>query len=141
MTSKVFIDTNILVYSVDTCDPTKQTAARSLLKEIAFRNNGVLSTQVLQEFYVTITQKLGINPLDAKALLVPLENIETVVVTSPLIRKAADISILNNISFWDALIVAAANDAGCKTVYTEDLNHKQTIENISIINPFFTGSY
>jgi predicted nucleic acid-binding protein len=134
--SKVFFDTNILVYALDRNDPQKQHLARDLLAQAALEGNGVVSTQVMQEYYVTLTKKLGLNPLDAKFLMSDLENFEVVQVTPSVIREGINLSVLNRISFWDGLILAGASSAACSVLYTEDLNHGQTIDGVCVTNPF-----
>jgi predicted nucleic acid-binding protein len=136
MTSKVFIDTNILIYALDKHDTGKQSRCRQLLKSLADNGIGVISTQVIQEFYVTITKKLGIDPLTAKEILVSFERFEIVITTLRMINEAIDCSIINRLSFWDALIISAAHEAKCNTVLTEDLNHGQIIRGATIVNPF-----
>ncbi len=137
MTSKVFIDTNILIYAADRHEPAKRKISRNLLKEIAGSEAaGVISTQVLQEFFVTATRKLGIEPLLAKELVHSFKNFEVITIVPTLIEEAVDISILNKISFWDGLIIAAAESARCSSLLSEDLNHNQIIRGVTIINPF-----
>lgn len=132
--NKIFIDTNILVYSVDKSDAVKRTSARNQLKSI--KNNGVISTQVLQEFYVAATKKLGVEPLLAKEIMHAFTNFEIVSISSDLIMQAIDCSILNKISFWDSLIVTAAESAHCNLIWSEDLNHNQIIRGVKVQNPF-----
>ena len=88
--SKIFIDTNILVYSLDQYNPKKQKECRRLLKSVTDDFHGVISTQVMQEFYVASTLKLGADPLIVKDILRSFERFETVVVTPELIREAID---------------------------------------------------
>jgi predicted nucleic acid-binding protein len=133
--SKVFIDTNILVYALYSKDRKRKQQARSRLKELEKENSGVLSTQVLQEFYVVATRRLGIEPLLAKGIVQKLENFEIVIVGTRLIHEAIDCSITNEISFWDSLIVVAAQSAKCDVLWTEDLNPGQIIRDVRIINP------
>jgi predicted nucleic acid-binding protein len=133
--SKVFVDTNLLVYSLDQSDLTKRNKCRELIKELAREKTGVISTQVLQEFYVATTGKLGADPLIIKDILRVLERFETVVVTPLLIREAVDCSVINRISFWDALIIVAAESAHCEILWTEDLNDGQVIRGVQIANP------
>jgi predicted nucleic acid-binding protein len=135
-TAKVYFDTNVLVYSADKNDTVKQLLARSVLREAVKSGLGVLSTQVLQEFYVVATKKLGIDPLLAKELITHFENMEVVHITPTLIREAIDTSIVNQLSFWDALIVVAAESAACRALLTEDLNSGQTIRGVRVNNPF-----
>jgi predicted nucleic acid-binding protein len=134
--SKVFLDTNILIYSLDQSDIDKKKNSRELIKALTSENLGVISTQVLQEFYIAATTKLGADPLLIKEIVRSLEKIETVTVTTTLIKEAIDCSVLNRISFWDALIVVSAESAKCKLLCTEDLNHGQIIRGVRIENPF-----
>ena len=133
---KVFLDTNVLVYQLDKRYLTKQRISRELAREAAGRGEAVISTQVLQEFYVVATTKLKVDVVLAKAIMNRLCNMEVVTVTIELISQAADIHIQNNISFWDALIVAAAASANCEKVLTEDMNDGQTISGVKISNPY-----
>jgi predicted nucleic acid-binding protein len=103
--SKVFLDTNILIYSLDSSDAGKRKKSRRLIKSLAGENSGVISTQVMQEFYVAATAKLGADPLLIKDILRSLERFETIMVSPALIKEAIDCSIINRVSFWDALIV------------------------------------
>ena len=133
MSEKVFIDTNILAYANDASDTVKQRMARACL--VAPEVDRVLSTQVLQEFYVVCTRKLGISPTAAKRLLRSLRRIETVLIDADLILEAADCSAMDQLSFWDALILVSAEKALCRELWTEDLNDGQTIRGIRIRNP------
>ena len=133
--SKIFIDTNILVYTVDNFNAKKKIKARNILKEMAKVNRPVISTQVLQEFYVIGTTKLKIDPILTKNILHTFENMEIVAIDTFLIKEAIDTSVLNKISFWDALIVVSAESAKCEKIYTEDLNHGQIIRGVKIENP------
>lgn len=134
--SKVFIDTNILIYSLDGSEPQKQEACRELIKDLSKKSLGVISTQVLQEFYVASTTKLGADPLIIKDIIRSLERLETVIITPALIMEAVDCSVTNRLSFWDALIVSAAESSNCSYLCTEDLNHGQLIRGVRIENPF-----
>lgn len=136
MPAKVFLDANILVYAQDKGSPKKQQRSRDLLAELINSGNGVISTQVLQEYYVASTRKLGVAPLAAKAVLKTFSAFEVVQVTPALIQEAVDCSILNQLSFWDSLIVAAADAAGCATLYSEDFNPGQMILGVKVVNPY-----
>jgi predicted nucleic acid-binding protein len=136
MFEKVFFDTNILVQALDRADVKKQKKARLLLREAGESNCGVLSTQVLQEFYVVTTKKFGLEPLAVKEIIRHFQNLETVIITPQLIAEAIDCSVLNRISFWDSLIVVAAESTRCGTIWSEDLNSGQTIRGVQVINPF-----
>ncbi len=133
--SKIFIDTNILVYCMDHHDSAKQKASRLLLQTLGNDHSGVISTQVMQEFFVVGTKKLAADPLLVKDILHSFENFETVIVTPEIIKEAIDCSIINRLSFWDALIVATADSAKCERIWTEDLNHGQVIRGVKIENP------
>ncbi len=133
--SKIFIDTNILVYCIDRHDPAKQKTSRLLLQTLGNDHSGVISTQVMQEFFVVGTKKLAADPLLVKDILHSFENFETVIVTPEIIKEAIDCSIINRLSFWDALIVATAESAKCERIWTEDLNHGQVIRGVKIENP------
>ena len=133
---KVFLDTNILVYSQDGHSRSKQRRARTLLRDVQDGGNGVISTQVLQEFFVTATRKLEIDPIVAKGMLHSLNALELVTVDADLIGEAADCSILNLLSFRDALIVVSAERAHCAELWTEDLNDGQQIRGVHVRNPF-----
>ncbi|MFO7447953.1 MAG: PIN domain-containing protein [Ignavibacteriaceae bacterium] len=136
MKNKIFVDTNILVYTIDTFDKDKQKKSRKLLKEIAVENIGVMSTQVIQEFYVTAAKKLSINPLLIKEIINSFEKFEIVQISISMIKEAIDLSMLHKISFWDALIIVSAENAKCHVLLTEDLNSEQMIKGVKIINPF-----
>ena len=136
MLIKIFLDTNILIYCFDKHDPVKQQKCRSLLKAINQDYNGVISTQIIQEFYIAGIKKLKADPFIVKGIIRSFENFEIVAIDLQVIYKAIDCSILNKISFWDALVVVSAENANCGELWTEDLNHGQIINNVKIINPF-----
>lgn len=134
--ARTFLDTNILVYCLDSHDPQKQATCRDLLRSLQAGNQAVISTQVLQEFYVAATRKLDVEPLAAKQVLQGFRNLETVVVNPALVEEAIDCSILHQLSFWDGLVIASAASAGCEVLMTEDLNSGQVIRGVRIQNPF-----
>lgn len=133
--SKSFLDTNILVYTLDEHNPGKKKKCRKLLKDFASRNEAVISTQILQEFYVVGTTKLGIDPLLAKSIIRAFENMEVVTINTVLIKEAIDTSVQYQLSFWDSLVIVAAESAKCEFLYTEDMNHGQVVRNLKIVNP------
>lgn len=135
MPGKVFLDTNILTYAQDADAPGKQRRSREVIAELGQSSDGVISSQVMQEFYVTATRKLGMPPLAAKAVLKTFAVFEVVQVSPALIQDAVDCSVLNELSFWDSLVLAAAAAAGCATVYSEDLSAGQTILGVKVQNP------
>jgi predicted nucleic acid-binding protein len=136
---KVFLDTNVLAYCLDENDHERQASARALVRTLGLEGRGVLSTQILQEFYVCATRKLGVKPIQAKAFLRSLERFETVLVTPDLVHEAIDCSVLQEISFWDALIVVCAESAHCDALWTEDLNSGQVIRGVKVENPLVEG--
>jgi predicted nucleic acid-binding protein len=135
--AKIFIDTNILVYILDKYDKNKQKIARKTLENIVENDIAVISTQILQEFYNICTMKLHIVPLRVKGYVHNYsENLEVVQNSSEIIERGIDISIISQISFWDALIIASAEYSKCSEIITEDLNDGQIINGIKIRNPF-----
>jgi len=134
--AKSFIDLNILIYALDQADPAKQQKARVLLKTLQEKESGVISTQVLQEFYVVSTAKLKLNVALVKKIIVTLKYFKTITVDLKMIDEAIDCSALNKISFWDALVVTTAKASGCHSIWSEDLGHGQLIDGVRIINPF-----
>ena len=135
---KIFIDTNILVYSLDKFEQEKQRKCRELLKTLTGEFQGVISTQVMQEFFVASTTKLGADVLIVKDILHSFERFETIIITPQIIEEAIDCSIINQLSFWDALIIAAAESAKCEKLWSEDLNDGQLIRGVRIENPLKT---
>lgn len=134
---KVFFDSNILVYYADENDARKQKIAVTLIKDAIASGNGMISTQCLQEFYNVITTKLRCDKDKAKELVKMFaDNLPVATISVPLILSAVDISIKNKFSFWDSLILSAANDTGCATVYSEDLTDRQIVGGAMIQNPF-----
>jgi predicted nucleic acid-binding protein len=133
---KVFFDTNVLVYAQDLDAPHKRERSRQLMAEVAAVGCGVISTQVLQEYYVTATRKLGVAPLAAKSVVQSFRMFEIVQLSPDLIEQAIDRSVLSQLSFWDALIVAASAASGCTTIYSEDLNAGPAIGGVRVVDPF-----
>jgi predicted nucleic acid-binding protein len=136
MPDRVFLDTNILVYAQDASSPDKQRKSREIILQLADSGDGVISTQVMQEFFVATTRKLGVDPLVAKGVLKTFAVFDIVQVSAALIHEAIDCSILNQLSFWDSLILAASASAGCSTLFSEDLNSNQTTLGVRVQNPF-----
>jgi predicted nucleic acid-binding protein len=136
MNDKVFLDTNLLVYLQSGMDATRYKAVQQLFRAHASEHMIVLSTQVLQEFYVAMTRKLNHDPLTIKSIMTLLMDFEIVQIQPAHILEAVDISILHRISFWDSLLVSAAVSAHCRILYTEDINPEQRIQGVRIVNPF-----
>ena len=135
--TKVFFDSNILVYFADSADPQKQQIAENLIKNAVINDNGVISTQSLQEFFAATTRKLLCTKEKAEEYVENFSDSFTVEqVSVPLILKAINISIKNQFSFWDSLILSATIQSGCIICYSEDLSNGQIIEGVKIVNPF-----
>jgi len=138
MSGKIFIDTNILIYAHDLDAGKKHTIAVEIIKDIWEGRNGVISTQVLQEFYINMTRKIlkTISPMEAREIIRSYLSWE-IKENSPMsIVRASEIEEKYRISFWDALIVVAAYSAKVDKILTEDLHDGQMIEGIFIENPF-----
>ena len=133
---KVFLDTNVLAYACDADQPLKREQARDLLNSLSRDVPPCISTQVLQEFFVTATRKMGVEPLQAKRIIHTFRQMETVLIDPEDISHAIDGSVIWQISFWDALILAAARKARCTVLYSEDLNDGQVYDTIRVVNPF-----
>ena len=134
--SKIFIDTNLFVYSIDQGEPEKKEKARAILNKIIDSHQPVISTQVIKEFYVVATTKLKAQQLIVKSIIHNFRNMEVVNNDLDLIEQAIDISVISQISFWDSLIIAAAEKANCEFVFSEDLNAGQTYRGVMVIDPF-----
>lgn len=137
MTEKVFVDSNILVYAYDRGSGEKHEFAAALLQQLWPEKLGVLSPQVLQEFYVAVTRKITI-PLQKETAreIVNLYAAWAVQISAAEVLAAFRIEDEALISFWDALIVASAVRGGAGRIVTEDLNSGQVIAGVTIENPF-----
>ncbi len=134
---KVFLDSNILVYSADERDLQKKEIASRLINEIAASGRGVVSTQCLQEFFNVAVKKLNLTKSEAKDYVEFFIDIFSVVeVSVPLILGAVDISVKTQFSFWDSLVLSTANGSNCVIVYSEDLSDGQIVGGTKILNPF-----
>jgi predicted nucleic acid-binding protein len=133
-----FFDTNVLVYLFDRSAGAKQKRARALLAELA--PTIVISTQVLQEFYVTTTAKLAppLSPEDAESQVRNFSAFDVVSIDVALVRSAISLSREHKLSLWDALIVESAHARGCTRLLTEDLQHGREFGRLRVENPFRT---
>jgi predicted nucleic acid-binding protein len=134
--SKIFIDTNIFVYSIDQKEALKKDRAREILKKVIDSHQAVISTQVVKEFYVVATTKLKADQFIVKNIIHNFRNMEVVNNDIELIEQAIDISVISQLSFWDSLIIAAAEKANCEYVFSEDLNAGQTYRGVMVVDPF-----
>jgi predicted nucleic acid-binding protein len=137
MNDKTFVDTNILIYAHDVDARAKHDVARGVLRELWSRRTGVLSMQVLQEFYVNVTRRIASPlPKDVARAVVNSYSIWCIDATPAEIAAAFRIEDESRIGFWDALIVASALKCGATRILSEDLNAQQTISGVQIQNPF-----
>ena len=135
---KFFFDTNVLVYLFDADSPGKRKQARALFQAHAGAGDILLSTQVLQEFYVVVTRKLA-RPLDAAAAgeaVVNFAELPIVNIDSKLVLAAIHRSRGSRLSFWDALVVQAAIEGNASTLYSEDMQDGMTLDGLKVVNPF-----
>ena len=140
MSDVVFVDTNILVYAHDRDAGSKREKAAQVLERLWDERLGRLSAQVLQEFYVTVTKKQSTGSVRASArevvsMYAPWVQHPT---TPETILRATELAELAQVPFWDALILASAEQAGAAQLYSEDLNSGQTIAGVKIVNPLMT---
>ena len=138
MNGKTFLDSNVLVYSVDESPAEKAKHERAIELLSAHPENLVVSTQVLQEFYVVTTRKLTVPLSEERAARAVrgLTKLDVVGVDAPLVLAAVDTSRLMRLSLRDALIIEAASRSGCERVLSEDLNAGQVIRGVRSENPF-----
>ncbi len=138
MTGVDFFDTNILVYAYDSHYPDKQKRAQDMIADAIRNESGVISTQVLGEFFSVITKKIlqPISVNDAKAIVDNLALMVVQEIDLLIVKRALETVSTYAISYWDALIVAAAERSRCERIMTEDLNAEQLFHGIRVVNPF-----
>jgi len=136
MARRSFIDTNVLIYAVDHADPVKRETALGLIERHAKDKTGVISTQVLQEYFSAATRKLGVDPLHARQHLRDFRVFDIVQVTPEIVEEGVDCSILEKISFWDGVILASAQSANCSELISEDLGDGRSMRGLVVRNPF-----
>lgn len=137
----VFVDTSVLVASEDRADAVRHAAARAWLRELWLRRIGRLSTQVLSEFYLCTTQKLS-PPMpagDARAEVRRYQRWEPWTVDHATVETAWAVESRFGLAWWDALLVAAAQQQGCTLLLSESLPHDQLFDALRIVNPFIAG--
>jgi len=133
-----FLDTNILVYAYDRSAGQKHTLAVQLVEGCWENENGCLSIQVLQEFFVTVTRKIS-TPLDhqtARQIVADLAHWRLHTPEASDLLQAIDLQQSYQLAFWDALVVHSASSLGCKQLLSEDLNHGQVYGELHVVNPF-----
>ncbi|SMB98301.1 Predicted nucleic acid-binding protein, contains PIN domain [Thermanaeromonas toyohensis ToBE] len=133
-----FVDTNVLVYAHDTSAGEKHARAKALVTELWQSGNGCLSVQVLQEFYVTVTQKVRkpLSPETASRIIEYLSNWRVHTPDADDVLEAIRIHQRYAISFWDAMIIRSAEALDCRVVWSEDLNPGQYYGEVKVVNPF-----
>lgn len=138
MTGPVFVDTNVLVYARDQADPAKQAQAEAWLRRLWRDDVGRLSWQVLNEFYVTATQKLSpcLTREEARADVRDLLAWNPISVDGEVTRAAWRLQDAYPLSWWDALIVAAAQVSGCAYLLSEDMQAERNYGGVEVVNPF-----
>jgi predicted nucleic acid-binding protein len=136
MTVRSFFDTNVLVYTDDRGAPAKQRRALGLLAEHRRASTGVVSLQVLQEYFVTVTRKLHVDAEVARRKVELFSELDVVTPDIEDVLAAIDLHRLHRISFWDALVLRAAKQGGCAILYSEDMQHQRAVEGIRVVNPF-----
>jgi len=135
---RFFLDSNILIYTDDKNSPPKQHLATQLVEFHLRRRSGVISIQVLQEYFSVVTSKFKIDQAVAREKVEILGTLTVFQPTTSDVLSAIDLHRLHQISFWDALILRAALQSGCRTLLSEDMRHGRKIDGIEIINPFLS---
>ena len=140
MTADWFVDTNVLVYSRDAREPAKQERAAQWMAWLWETTSGRLSVQVLQEYYTTVTRKLGrpIDRADARQHVRNLMAWRPVVIDAEVLKAAWHAEDRYGLSWWDALIVGAARVAGCRSLLSEDLQAGQDLGGVVVVDPFLS---
>jgi predicted nucleic acid-binding protein len=137
MNDRVFVDTNVLVYAHDLDAGTKHAVAERLLRDLWESEAGIISTQVLQEFYVNVTRKIStpISPPEARGILSAYAAWQVELTRPADVLQVSEVQERYRLSFWDAMIIVTAAKGQAAVLVTEDLNPGQIIEGVQIINP------
>jgi predicted nucleic acid-binding protein len=137
----IFVDTNVLLYAVDERDIVKRDRSRQWLTSCWNTGKGRLSTQVLNEFYVNARKRFAaqVSPDEARATVRRYQTWKPWQIDAGTIETAWAVEARYGLSYWDALMVAAAQHLGCLRLLTEDLQHLQHFDSVQIINPFLIG--
>ncbi len=136
MSERSFFDSNVLVYTDDRDAPAKRALAIALVERGIHEGWATISTQVLQEYFVITTRKLGVEPRIARDKVEVFARMPLMTNGAEDILHAIDVQRLQQVSFWDALIIHAALKARCSVLFTEDLQHGQRFQGLEIVNPF-----
>ncbi len=133
---RTFLDTNVLIYCDDASEPAKQQKALEVLDEHTRARTGVVSLQVLQEYFVAACRMLGLDSGTARRKVEIFAMLDVAEPTVSDILAAIDLHRFHGFSYWDALVLRMAKQAGCRVVLTEDMQHGQVIDGMRIVNPF-----
>jgi predicted nucleic acid-binding protein len=136
MPARSFFDTNVLIYADDKADARKQKTAIALVAEHRRAGTGVVSMQVLQEYFVTVTRKLGLDSAIARRKVELLAEFDVAAPNLTDILAATDLHRLHSFSFWDALVIRTAKQSGCTVLLSEDMQDRREIDGVRIVNPF-----
>lgn len=139
MSVRSFFDTNILVYTDDRDSPDKQERALALLEERRLDGTGVLSTQILGEYFVASTRKLGVPVVIARRKVELFSHYDVILLYVDDVLAVIDLHRLHQIPFWDGLVIRAAQQGGCSVLYTEDFQHGRRFDGLEIVNPFLSS--
>lgn len=137
MSGEIFVDTTILLYAYDADAQEKNTKAAGVMQDLWNSMKGMVSTQVLQEFYVNVTRKIPrpLSPAVARGIIDNYLAWPVQLIYPQTILRASEFQERHQLSYWDAMIIAAAYEGNAKVLFTEDLSHGRFIEGIEIINP------
>ena len=138
---RAFVDSNVFVYAFDLEDPARQSVAQQLLAKGASTHGLVLSIQVLLETYNVLTRKKRAAPADALAAVRLLMQHEVIAPSADAALRALELAARHGLSAWDGLIVQAAVDAGCDTLFSEDLQDGRYFGAVQVVNPFRLGAH
>ncbi len=136
MSARSFLDTNVLIYTDDKSVPAKQQIVLGLVAAHRLARTGVVSLQVLQEYFVTITRKLHVDPQIARRKVELLAEFDVAAPDVGDILAAIDLHRLHGFSFWDGLVLRSAKQAGCTVLLSEDMQDTREIDGVRIVNPF-----
>ena len=138
MTARVFVDTNVLVYRHDASEPSKQSRADAWIRWVVRNRSGCLSFQVLQELYAVLTRKVKptVPASTAQSIVRELASWQPIAIDLALLERAWLVQDQHLVSWWDALIIAAAQTCECQVLLTEDLQHGHEFGTVRVLNPF-----
>ena len=136
MSARSFFDANVLIYTDDRAAAAKRRRALELVAEHRRAGTGVVSLQVLQEYFVTVTRKLHVEAQVARRKVDLLAEFDVAALGLPDILAAIDLHRLHQFSFWDALILRAAMRTGCAVLFSEDMQQAREVDGVRVVNPF-----